>query len=160
MIIIPELTKELRRQFALDWKGIHGASHWARVRANGLRLADASQARTDVIELFSFLHDSKRANDNYDPEHGERAAYYAESLRGILFELDDSGLDLLMTACEGHSNGLMKADITVQICWDADRLDLGRVGIRPDPDRLCTSAAKNTAMIEWAYARSIRECDD
>ena len=156
MIITPELTKELRRQFALDWNGIHGASHWARVRANGMRLADDTQARIDVIELFSFLHDSKRANDNYDPEHGNRAAYYAESLRGILFELDDSGLDLLMAACEGHSDGLMDADITVQVCWDADRLDLGRVGIRPDPYRLCTAAAKDSEMIEWAYARSIK----
>lgn len=50
----------------------------------------------------------------------------------------------------------MVADITVQTCWDADRLDLGRVGIRPDPDRLCTSAAKESDLLEWAYARSVR----
>ena len=47
------------------------------------------------------------------------------------------------------------ADITVQTCWDADRLDLGRVGIRPDPRRLCTAAARNPRMIEAAFARSL-----
>jgi len=142
--------------FALDWHGIHGASHWARVRENGLRLAESTQARADIIELFAFLHDSMRVNDYSDPFHGARAAHYAESLSGRLFELDDDGLDLLKTACEGHSDGLMVADITVQVCWDADRLDLGRVGIRPDPYRLCTPAAKDAEMIEWAYARSVR----
>jgi len=160
LIITSELTKELRMQFALDWQGIHGAAHWARVRANGLKLAEASQARTDVVELFSFFHDSMRANDDFDPHHGIRAAHYVESLRGKLFELDDGGLDLLKLACEEHSNGLMDADITVQVCWDADRLDLGRVGIRPDPYRLCTEAAKDAEMIEWAYAQSIKGHSD
>lgn len=28
-----------------------------------------------------------------------------------------------------HSDGYTEGDITVQVCWDADRLDLGRVGI-------------------------------
>lgn len=156
MIITHKLTKELRSKFLLDWYGIHGTAHWARVRVNGLKLVEVSEARADVVELFSFFHDSMRANDGYDPNHGIRAAHYAESLRGKLFELDDDGLELLKTACEGHSDGLMVADITVQVCWDADRLDLGRVGIRPDPYRLCTVAAKDEEMIEWAYARSVR----
>jgi hypothetical protein len=29
----------IRNQFALNWRGLHGAPHWARVRQNGLRLA-------------------------------------------------------------------------------------------------------------------------
>ena len=155
-IITTELTKELRKQFALDWKGIHGASHWARVRENGLRLAESTQARTDVVELFAFLHDSMRVNDDFDPYHGTRAAHYAESLRGKFFDLDDDGLSLLKIACEGHSDGLMNADITVQTCWDVDRLDLGRVGIRPDSNRLCTTAAREIDVLDWAYSRSIR----
>jgi uncharacterized protein len=43
----------------------------------------------------------------------------------------------------------------VQTCWDADRLDLGRVGKRPDPRRLCTPAARDRDVIEWAYRRSL-----
>jgi hypothetical protein len=36
-------------------------------------------------------------------------------------------------------------DVTIQTCWDADRLDLGRVGIRPDPARMGTEAGKRIA---------------
>ena len=43
-------------------------------------------------------------------------------------------------------------DITVQCCWDADRLDLGRV--MPDPRRLCTDAAKSDKMRKWADGRA------
>jgi hypothetical protein len=50
--------------------------------------------------------------------------------------------DMLAYACRHHSGGMIDADITVQACWDADRLDLGRVGIIPDPARLCTGAAR------------------
>lgn len=66
-------------------------------------------------------------------------------------------LEWLTLACCGHSEGLTAgADVTVLTCWDADRLDLGRVGKRPDPRRLCTDAARGVEIISWAYARSIR----
>lgn len=39
--------------------------------------------------------------------------------------------------------------------WDADRLDLGRVGIRPNARYLCTEPAKDPAFITWAYERSL-----
>ncbi len=48
-------------------------------------------------------------------------------------------------ACEAHSNGLIDADVTVQCCWDADRLDRWRVGVRPRADYLCTDEAKRIA---------------
>jgi uncharacterized protein len=73
--------------------------------------------------------------------------------RGVI-KLSVSDLDLLGLACAKHSDGWTNADVTVQTCWDADRLDLGRVGVRPRPQYLCTDAAKNPSMIEWAYARS------
>jgi len=151
-----ELIGVIREQFSLDWTGIHGAAHWARVRDNGLRLAEDNGARVQVVKLFAFLHDSKRLSDGYDPQHGERAAAFAQTLSGTLFELEAQDLALLMEACRGHSNSLTEGDITVLTCWDADRLDLGRVGVRPDPDRLCTDAARDSAFIEWAYRRSVR----
>ena len=48
----------------------------------------------------------------------------------------------LLRLCH-HSDGRVDADVTVQTCWDADRLDLGRVGKRPDPRLLCTPAARD-----------------
>jgi uncharacterized protein len=151
-----ELVRIIRRQFALEWTGIHGAPHWARVRENGLRLAESTGANTKVVELFAFLHDSRRLNDDHDPEHGARAAVFAQSLAGVAFELVSEDLELLVTACHGHSDGHTEGDITVLTCWDADRLDLGRVGIKPDPCRLGTEAACDPVVLEWAYHRSLR----
>ncbi|MEQ8762509.1 MAG: hypothetical protein RL885_01185 [Planctomycetota bacterium] len=153
-MIQPELAKVLRAEFRLDWLGIHGAGHWARVRQNGLRLADHTGADVEVVELFAFLHDVQREDDGTDLEHGLRAARYAESLRGTHIHLDDHRFRLLRLACEGHSRGETRADPTVQTCWDADRLDLGRIGVMPHPKYLCTDVAKDLAVIEWAYARS------
>ena len=63
-------------------------------------------------------------------------------------------MDLLTEALKYHSDGYTEADITVQVCWDADRLDLGRVGIKPAPHRLCTASAKSVDVLEAAYERS------
>jgi uncharacterized protein len=49
---------------------------------------------------------------------------------------------------EFHSKGLMDADVTVQTCWDADRLDLIRLDIQPEAERLCTDAARQMLMSE------------
>lgn len=154
-VIGQELIRIVRQQFALSWKGLHGAPHWARVRENGLRLAEKTGANTEVVELFAFLHDSRRLNDDSDYEHGKRAAIFAQALAGSVFELAPSDVEDLLTACRGHSDGLRQGNITVLTCWDADRLDLGRVGIKPSPERLCTAAARDPVILEWAYKRSI-----
>ena len=151
-----ELVRIIRGQFALEWTGIHGAPHWSRVHENGLRLAELTGAKANVIELFAFMHDSRRVNDGHDPEHGLRAAEFARSLAGSVFELEPVDLELLVTACRDHSDGRNEGDITVLTCWDADRLDLGRVGIKPHPDRLCTQAARDPGILEWAYQRSLK----
>lgn len=149
------LIRVIRKQFALDWDGIHGASHWARVRENGLRLSEQTGANIAVVELFAFLHDSQRIRDYYDPDHGFRAAQFARILCGTVFHLAPNELELLMDACKDHSDGFTRGDITVLTCWDADRLDLGRIGVPPDPRRLCTDAARDPAIIEWAMKRSL-----
>lgn len=151
-----DLVDVIRREFMLSWRGIHGASHWARVRNNGLRLAELTGANPDVVELFAFLHDLKRANDAVDPDHGRRAAEFIATLRESHIDLPDGDFEHLRYACEYHSDGMIRADVTVQTCWDADRLDLGRIGIRPQARYLCTSAAREPAMIEWAFLRSQR----
>ncbi len=151
-----DLIDIVQAGFAPHLDGIHGIAHWTRVRANGLRLAELTGANSVTVELFAFLHDSKRMNDGWDPQHGARAAQFAASLRSSLLALPDEEFELLRYACEYHTDGLIKAHATVQTCWDADRLDLGRIGIRPDPRRLCTPAAQDPSMIEWAYRQSIK----
>lgn len=152
--MVQDLIEVVRKGFALSLDGIHGASHWARVRDNGLRLAGLTGANPEVVELFAFLHDSKRLSDGRDPDHGRRAAEFVGTLRGLLISLSDGDFEHLVYACEHHSEGLTQANVTVQTCWDADRLDLGRIGIRPKARCLCTSAARQPSMIEWAFLRS------
>lgn len=157
-LIDTKLVELLRNRFRLDWKGIHGASHWSRVRQSGLILAEriGSDVNVRVVELFAFLHDSCRLNDGYDPMHGTRAAASIAELTEDLPALTREEKDLLSYACIHHSDGLREADVTVQVCWDADRLDLGRVGHVPDPERLCTAAARDAKLIHRAYKRSTR----
>jgi uncharacterized protein len=156
MTISSKLIQLLRKEFVLDWGGIHGAPHWARVKQNGLRLCEFTGANPRVVEAFAFLHDSKRLSDGYDPLHGQRAANFVQSLTASALNLSSDEVNALIKACEGHSCGVMFADVTVRTCWDADRLDLGRGGIRPDPARLCTEAARDPSLINWAFTRSIQ----
>ena len=141
--------------YALGHDGFHGMDHWLRVLHNGREVAEATGANPKVVELFAVLHDSKRENEDHDPDHGRRAAEFARSLRGLWFDISDYELDLLCEACFYHSDGLTAADLTVQACWDADRLDLGRVGIRPDPRYLCTGYAMQAEVVLAAYDRSL-----
>ena len=151
-----QLVRVVREQFRLEWRGMHGVAHWARVRLNGLTMARANGARLDVVELFALLHDSQRRHDGLDRKHGARGAEFALQLDSELLRLDRPGLEMLTYAVRHHSDGLTEADVTVQTCWDADRLDLGRVGIVPRPDKLCTEQARNPVLLDLAYRRSVR----
>jgi uncharacterized protein len=122
---------------------IHGELHWRTVGANGFWLAEPlDDADTLVIFLFALLHDSMRENDSIDPEHGPRAAAFAVGLHAEgLLGTTPAQLETLRYACFEHTNGLVSADPTIGVCWDADRLDLPRVGIEPDPARFSTERA-------------------
>jgi uncharacterized protein len=130
---------------------LHGEGHWRRVAAAGLALIpETPGADPALVFLFALFHDSMRLNDGYDPLHGPRGAALARELRGEPFELEDAGMDLLGFACEEHTNGGIGRDPTVGVCWDADRLNLWRVGISPDPRLLSTGAARDGGRIAWA----------
>ena len=150
-----DLIKEIRKQYPRNWLGVHGITHFQRVRKNALRLAEETKTRTTVVELFAFLHDARRQNEYEDPLHGKRAADLARSFQGTFFDLAPDDPELLTHACEFHNGGLRDGDLTVVKCWNADRLDLGRVGIRPIAHKLCTEAARKPEIIDWAYTRSL-----
>jgi len=136
------LISAIREQYVLNWRGIHGWDHWIRVTETGLILARENGADPEVVELFSLLHDSCRLNDGLDPRHGPRAAEFAKNLHRVHFGLEDRALNLLLTAICDHTKGYVHRDPTIQVCWDADRLDLPRVGTRPKPGYFGTEAAK------------------
>ncbi len=141
-------------QFKLDINTVHGIKHWRRVREIGNYLAKETKADIEVINFFAFLHDSKRENESDDLWHGKRASVFIKELYNKkLFHISKSQLDRLLFACEYHNNSNIKSkDITIQTCWDADRLDLWRVGIMPHKHFLNTDFAKQDEVINlWQY---------
>jgi uncharacterized protein len=154
--ISPQLLQLILEDYRLPLRGIHGVAHWARVLENGRRLAPRTGADPVVVELFAVFHDARRTSDGFDPEHGVRGAALARALLSQEIEVDTARLELLEVACQGHTRGLRDGDVTVQTCWDADRLDLLRAGTVPLPQFLCTDAAQDPLVIAWACGRSMR----
>ena len=153
-MITRDLLRAIVDGYSLSLNGVHGISHWGRVLENGRRLSVGTHADARVIELFAVFHDARRFVDGIDPGHGRRGADLARSLRGRVFDLDDTAFELLTEACETHTDGLREGDFTVRVCWDADRLDLGRCLIAPDPERLATPAARDPRILAWADERA------
>jgi hypothetical protein len=141
---LDSLWKEVQENSSLT-ASPHGPWHWEKVEKTALALAKAVPgADQKVCQIFAILHDSKRENDSVCKKHGPLAAKYVEKLceEGRL-DLKPIQKDKLMAACEGHTNGETTEDPTIGVCWDADRLDLLRVGVTPDPKYFSTDAAKS-----------------
>ncbi len=155
--IIHKAIRVVRPQFRLHFEGgVHGLPHWSRVWVHGRMLAAALDVNPQVLAWFAFLHDSQRHDDYRDAQHGERAADFAVGLRrtGVIDELSDREFEHLCEAMRLHSHGHTVGEPAILACWDADRLDLARVGIEPCPSRLCTEPARRARTIEAAVRMS------
>ena len=139
----------------------HGVSHWERVERNGLLLATDEVNRT-VVRLFAYLHDKWRVDNWEDLEHGKRAAESLPALRGTLLAwLTDEEFEQLRKACELHTVCHSTGNPTIDTCFDADRLDLMRVGIIPDPKKMATErGAFYAANMGQFYADTGMKEDD
>ncbi|MBU1568582.1 MAG: hypothetical protein KJ630_23515 [Proteobacteria bacterium] len=159
-IITIELLNKIKEHYTLDWlNGTHNFKHWARVFANGQQLSEQQGVNSKVVQLFSVFHDSQRRNEHLDPGHGPRGARLALHLREYL-PLTDDEFELLTIACSEHTKSRTHDVISVQACFDSDRLDLWRIGVKPDPEFLCTPMGKLPATIEAAYERSINKISE
>ena len=123
---------------------IHGAKHWKTVERNAHYLAHFNKADKEVLSYFSYFHDCMRENEGRDKGHGPRAASFLKEHRDLI-PLNDTQFKQLTDACKGHTHGKRPECITINTCWDADRLDLLRVGIMPDANRLYNKEAKRIA---------------
>ena len=123
---------------------IHGLHHWQTVERIGHYLAQFTGADVEVISYFSHFHDCMRENEYDDPKHGLRGALFAEKYRSLI-DLTDLQFKQMTDACKAHTGGRKMSCATVATCWDADRLDLGRVGIAPMSGFLLTEEAKRIA---------------
>ena len=155
-IITQPYINFLAHQYELSHNGAFGVEHWFRTLINGRILAEKTRADIAVIEHFAMLHDIKRQDEHRHIEHGARAADFANSLVGAWIHLDHSQMLKLDEAIRFHSMGRLSRDITVQVCWDSNLLDLGRLGDKLDPSYLGTRVARDPTFIKEALHRSKR----
>lgn len=146
-----QLHTWVRGQFRLPQDSPHGPSHWRRVEEFGLRLAALTGADPCVVRLFAIFHDAARVGEDHDPGHGTRGAALAVRChREGGLPLDRRRLMLLLEACDAHTGTIGHRDPTIATCFDADRLDLRRYGMRVDPRLLNTEAARGIVRLDMA----------
>ena len=140
-----ELWDHAKSIFLCDLDSIHGPNHWKRVEKNGIPIGEQIGADLTVVRLFAIYHDSCRLNDGHDGEHGPRAADMLLTEHKNLFNIQKDQLIKLLYAIRHHTLGQISQDVTIGTCWDADRLELGRVGISPSPEFMSTGIGKEMA---------------
>ncbi len=145
------LIEEIKKEFKIDYYGDHGISHWRRVYENAQRLAEYYSIESEVFELFALLYDSKRHDEFQDKHHGKRAAEFTQILLDeSMIELAEEDTHRLLYACANHTHSDKKHplfnDLVAQICFDSDRLDIGRVGYSVDISYLATDYAKSLVV--------------
>ena len=127
---------------SVEHASIHGPDHWARVERNGLYVAQKTGADKMIVQLFAVFHDCMRWNENIDPGHGRRGAEYAVQIKNEFINISSNDFDKFYYACEWHTDQIKTDDITIAACWDADRLDIGRVGFILDPQYMNSKPAQ------------------
>lgn len=140
---------QLKLQIPID--SIHGYNHWKSVEKIGHYIADSNGADKKLISMFAFLHDIGRTVQFAEPGHGEKSAeIIKEIFKKEYLELNDEQYAKLLEAVSEHDKSDAKSDdITIQTCWDADRLDLPRVYILPDKNLLYTEVGKSEETFDY-----------
>lgn len=141
----------------LEPTSIHGPEHWRYVERNGLLLAKLNGADETVVRLFALFHDAMRFNDYYDEEHGPRGAELAKKMRGKLYEVSDDQFKMLYAACHCHTTHSRTGILTIDTCFDADRLDLPRAGYIPNPKKMATSHGAKIADLGLKNKVSLKD---
>ena len=99
-----------------------------------------------MVRLFALFHDSKRVDDGYDGEHGLRGAEFAkECYENKMLDITEEQFKKLYDACRLHTVVGKFGDVTIDTCFDSDRLDLGRVGFKLNPLKMATSMGAEIA---------------
>lgn len=169
----PQLDMKPYEAFASQgWElgDIHGLSHWQRVEKNGILLSskwldDKLYVHEDidimVVRLFAYLHDKCRTDNGYDTKHGERSAKLVLELKDTLLkDLTDDQVSLLERACKWHTTTHKTGILTIDTCFDADRLDLGRVGIVPAPHKMASTRGAYYACHPKEFNREIAKINN
>lgn len=152
------MMREYFKDEELSGKGVFslpdGFPHSLRVD-KGINLLCRKLGVKNNVSAFAYWHDVMKSTD-HDPEHGRRASEVVEQSRGRnKFKTVD--VDRLSFACKHHSTMLRSGDPLIDICFDADRLDLFYRGITPDPSLMATEIGSYYAENYEEYLREIKK---
>ena len=159
--ILPYITPMAKHNSSL-----HGVAHWTRVHRYGLLLADSLELPDTeklAIALFGWTHDLARTDDAGGNVHAYDGAKYVQVVTDNLFrDFPNTTLDVVKVAIRYHSDGMNTEEAIHELaitehsnwsresvlnvigcCWDADRLDLLRLGIVPNESKMSTACWKN-----------------
>ena len=141
-----------------NWKlgDLHGLKHWQNVHRNAILLMQPG-VNPFVVNAFAYLHDCCRISNGNDILHGKRAIMVINNIRcTILKNFSDEEIELLNAACLLHTDVLRTGYLTIDTCFDADRLDLDRIGITPNPHKMATKRGADFAsdFINFRIRRS------
>lgn len=152
-----DLLAEARADAPLAGDAMHGEPHWRGVAWAGLRIREfRPELSARFLLAFAILHDCRRVDDGWDRDHGPRAARLAARSGTLLRLVGAEGRDLVAEACRLHDHGLTCPETPViGACWDADRVNLIRLGFRLDPGRFTVLSNEEGSLA--AVAEEARE---
>lgn len=154
-----EIIKKL--QALTTYRGqLHGPAHWTRVQRFGRELATLCQLNeweSRCIEVFALTHDLGRIDDGRDKQHPIAGnELFISNSTNLFPDLDYQQIEIIRTAVLHHSDGITAGkafelgifdhinhdeEAIIEMmgcCWDADRLDLLRLYMDPDPKYMST----------------------
>lgn len=132
---------------------LHGARHWAHVAYFGRKLATMSgldESAFRCVNAFAWTHDLWRMHDGGGNQHGRDGFDRFQELDcDLVRQLNEPERQFVARCIRHHSDGYTARDAceqglfdgiglpdlwmidTAGCCWDADRLDLSRLGRSP-----------------------------
>ena len=125
--------------------GIHGIPHLRRVSFIAGRIANFYGENVESAVVAGFLHDCARTDDGGGKRHAYDSAVLAKRVLAQFYPHLDSAR--ICKCIELHTDGKITTDRLLGSVWDADRLDLSRLGYKIIPELLSTDTARRLAAL-------------
>ena len=121
-------------------EGVHGLEHLRRVALSAGVLAKQVGADVESCVVGGFLHDCARTGDESGTAHALHSAIQAR----VILDKHYPHLDAytILFAIQFHADGKTTGDPITACIWDADRLDLQRLGRTIDKNLLSNGFLK------------------
>lgn len=148
------LLERLDDNFCLKDSDYHNKKHWNRVFKLSKYIRELNGIESNIFKYFAMFHDVGRTDEDYNQNHGENGSKLAIKYRKYI-NLTDEEFEKLIFACKWHTKPLDTTnkffkDKIINICWDADKLDLVRLNIKINKEKLLNNYSKLDSTIDFA----------